>query len=161
MRLIYVLQFLRFFSSSLRKCLTRVVFCGKIDIVRWERKFGRKRVEEYRSGHNGPHSKCGSPKGLVGSNPTSSAKKYRDVAQLGSALRSGRRGRRFKSCHPDQKTSEIAWFLRFLFCLKTYTFVFLIQIRRNIFYRQSIIILFMRCGKFYDTENEIENVYFR
>ena len=25
----------------------------------------------------------------------------RDVAQLGSALRSGRRGRRFKSCHPD------------------------------------------------------------
>ena len=26
----------------------------------------------------------------------------RDVAQLGSALRSGRRGRRFKSCHPDQ-----------------------------------------------------------
>ena len=46
-------------------------------------------MEEYRSGHNGPHSKCGSPKGLVGSNPTSSAKKYRDVAQLGSALRSG------------------------------------------------------------------------
>lgn len=34
--------------------------------------FGR-RMEEYRSGHNGPHSKCGSPKGLVGSNPTSSA----------------------------------------------------------------------------------------
>ena len=30
-------------------------------------------MEEYRSGHNGPHSKCGSPKGLVGSNPTSSA----------------------------------------------------------------------------------------
>ncbi len=26
---------------------------------------------------------------------------YRDVAQLGSALRSGRRGRRFESCHPD------------------------------------------------------------
>ena len=26
---------------------------------------------------------------------------HRDVAQLGSALRSGRRGRRFKSCHPD------------------------------------------------------------
>lgn len=25
----------------------------------------------------------------------------RDVAQLGSALRSGRRGRRFESCHPD------------------------------------------------------------
>ncbi len=28
---------------------------------------------------------------------------YRDVAQFGSALRSGRRGRRFKSCHPDQQ----------------------------------------------------------
>ena len=27
---------------------------------------------------------------------------YRDVAQFGSALRSGRRGRRFKSCHLDQ-----------------------------------------------------------
>ena len=25
----------------------------------------------------------------------------RDVAQLGSALRLGRRGRRFESCHPD------------------------------------------------------------
>ena len=30
-------------------------------------------VEEYRSGHNGPDSKSGSPQGLVGSNPTSSA----------------------------------------------------------------------------------------
>lgn len=27
--------------------------------------------------------------------------KLRDVAQLGSAPRSGRGGRRFKSCHPD------------------------------------------------------------
>ena len=26
---------------------------------------------------------------------------FRDVAQPGSALRSGRRGRRFESCHPD------------------------------------------------------------
>ena len=26
---------------------------------------------------------------------------YRDVAQLGSALRLGRRGRTFESCHPD------------------------------------------------------------
>ncbi len=31
----------------------------------------------------------------------------RDVAQLGSALRSGRRGRRFKSCHPDQKAKRV------------------------------------------------------
>ena len=30
----------------------------------------------------------------------------RDVAQLGRALRSGRKGRRFESCHPDQKTSK-------------------------------------------------------
>ena len=29
----------------------------------------------------------------------------RGVAQLGSALRSGRRGRRFKSCHPDQQNA--------------------------------------------------------
>ena len=27
---------------------------------------------------------------------------HRDVAQLGRALRSGRKGRRFESCHPDQ-----------------------------------------------------------
>ena len=33
-------------------------------------------------------------------------KTQRDVAQLGSALRSGRRGRRFKSCHPDQKMKK-------------------------------------------------------
>ena len=26
---------------------------------------------------------------------------FRDVAQFGRALRSGRKGRRFKSCHPD------------------------------------------------------------
>ena len=31
-----------------------------------------------------------------------SGARVRGVAQLGSALRSGRRGRRFKSCHPDQ-----------------------------------------------------------
>ena len=30
--------------------------------------------ERYRSGHNGPDSKSGSPQGLVGSNPTRSAK---------------------------------------------------------------------------------------
>ena len=28
---------------------------------------------------------------------------FRDIAQFGSALRSGRRGRRFKSCYPDQQ----------------------------------------------------------
>ena len=31
---------------------------------------------------------------------------YRSVAQLGRALRSGRRGRRFKSCHSDFCMSE-------------------------------------------------------
>ena len=33
---------------------------------------------------------------------------YRDVAQFGSALRSGRRGRRFKSCHPDHVGTSFA-----------------------------------------------------
>ena len=31
----------------------------------------------------------------------------RGVAQFGSALRSGRRGRRFKSCHPDCVVSQV------------------------------------------------------
>ena len=31
-------------------------------------------MEQYRSGHNEPDSKSGSPKGPVGSNPTCSAK---------------------------------------------------------------------------------------
>ena len=31
---------------------------------------------------------------------------YRSVAQFGRALRSGRRGRRFKSCHSDFCMSE-------------------------------------------------------
>jgi hypothetical protein len=30
----------------------------------------------------------------------------RDVAQPGSALRSGRRSRRFESCHPDQRLAK-------------------------------------------------------
>ena len=32
-------------------------------------------MDVYRSGHNGPDSKSGSPHGLVGSNPTASATK--------------------------------------------------------------------------------------
>ena len=35
--------------------------------------FAQKNTEAYRSGHNGPDSKSGSPHGLVGSNPTASA----------------------------------------------------------------------------------------
>ena len=34
------------------------------------------------------------------------SRRLRDVAQLGSAPRSGRGGRRFKSCHPDHLTAE-------------------------------------------------------
>ena len=42
---------------------------------------------------------------------------HRDVAQLGRALRSGRKGRRFESCHPDQlKSPEV--FQGFLLSLK-------------------------------------------
>ena len=37
---------------------------------------------------------------------TASTILYRDVAQFGSALRSGRRGRRFESCHLDQQKSH-------------------------------------------------------
>ena len=39
-------------------------------------------MEAYRSGHNGPDSKSGSPHGLVGSNPTASAKKDTDMNLL-------------------------------------------------------------------------------
>ena len=60
-------------------------------------------VERYRSGHNGTDSKSVDGQPSVGSNPTCSAI-FRDVAQFGRALRSGRRGRRFKSCHPDHAT---------------------------------------------------------
>ena len=38
---------------------------------------------------------------VVGSIPAGRAIIYRDVAQLGSALDLGSRGRRFESCHPD------------------------------------------------------------
>ncbi len=38
---------------------------------------------------------------------------WRDVAQFGSALRSGRRGRRFKSCHPDHEKSVLKISVRF------------------------------------------------
>ncbi len=42
-------------------------------------------------------------------------KMFRDVAQPGSALRSGRRGRKFESCHPDTKKSADS--RRLIFCL--------------------------------------------
>lgn len=37
---------------------------------------------------------------------------YRGVAQFGRAPRSGRGGRKFESCHLDQKTLESKCFLR-------------------------------------------------
>ncbi len=37
-------------------------------------------TEAYRSGHNGPDSKSGSPHGLVGSNPTASAIEKEDTS---------------------------------------------------------------------------------
>lgn len=39
----------------------------------------------------------------------------RGVAQPGSALRSGRRGRRFESGHPDRNKNRMAFTMRFLF----------------------------------------------
>ena len=69
-------------------------------------------MERYRSGHNGTDSKSVDGQPSVGSNPTCSAI-FRDVAQFGRALRSGRRGRRFKSCHPDHFKSTTVFPLCF------------------------------------------------
>lgn len=41
--------------------------------------------------------------------------RVRDVAQPGSALRSGRRGRKFESCHPDKK--QLFWAVFFVYRL--------------------------------------------
>ena len=41
-------------------------------------------------------------------------KTVRDVAQPGSALRSGRRGRKFESCHPDFVKASLSFRLAFL-----------------------------------------------
>ena len=44
---------------------------------------------------------------------------FRGVAQLGRALRSGRRGRKFKSCHLDQKITDTFGYLLFFYIIKT------------------------------------------
>ena len=44
-------------------------------------------------------------------------KRFRDVAQPGSALRSGRRGRKFESCHPDFFENEREFFISCLTCI--------------------------------------------
>ena len=83
----------------------------------------------------------------------------RGVAQFGSALGLGPRGRRFESCHPDHKETlwitRGAWSAAFLFCPKlSYLFFILIFLKfyKNIvvksltIYRVSFII------KVYETE---------
>ena len=48
-------------------------------------------------------------------------KKILDVVQPGRVLRSGRRGRKFKSCHPDQtKTDEFESIFYFFFFLNMF-----------------------------------------
>ena len=46
-------------------------------------------------------SRGSSPFSVAGNLRRADSLIYRSVAQLGRALRSGRRGRRFKSCHSD------------------------------------------------------------
>ena len=46
--------------------------------------------------------------------------RYRDVAQFGSALRLGRRGRTFESCHPDHLKQKRTYICRFFFCCYNY-----------------------------------------
>ena len=63
----------------------------------------------------------------LGSNPSSAATKprifysglvfFRGVAQFGSALRSGRRGRRFESCHLDHIGAQVL-----IQCLRSFSF---------------------------------------
>ncbi len=53
--------------------------------------------------------------GRAGSEFLFQRKAYRDVAQFGRALRSGRRGRRFESCHLDHKSQMGIAHLRFIF----------------------------------------------
>ena len=51
-------------------------------------------MEAYRSGHNGPDSKSGSPHGLVGSNPTASARQGSPCSESAVILYKG------ESLHP-------------------------------------------------------------
>ena len=51
---------------------------------------------------------------------------FRGVAQFGSALRSGRRGRRFKSCHPDHSRNLFFNKFRLFILLNTSFYVILV-----------------------------------
>ncbi len=57
---------------------------------------------------------------------------YRCVAQFGRALRSGRRGRRFKSCHTDKKRNLFRFLFYFLIILFLQLQKFLLRIFCNI-----------------------------
>ena len=64
-------------------------------------------------------SRGSSPFSVAGNLQRASSLFYRSVAQLGRALRSGRRGRRFESCHSDfllgYRKALRTWALRFFF----------------------------------------------
>ena len=49
---------------------------------------------------------CVSGLGVIGYGKTVRQLLFRGVAQFGRALRSGRRGRKFKSCHPDSHSED-------------------------------------------------------
>ena len=69
-------------------------------------------------------SRGSSPFSVAGNLQMASSLFYRSVAQLGRALRSGRRGRRFESCHSDFKKQRktgrcrVICNVRFFFAVK-------------------------------------------
>ena len=69
--------------------------------------------------------------------------KGRDVAQPGSALRSGRRGRKFESCHPDQnkKNRYLSGFFLF-YTIKRYSTLDIKSYMQNIAVLNFIILSF-------------------
>ena len=124
------------FKKISKKVLTNYRIGAIINIVlgweTWERK---KNIAELCNG-----STTDSDSVCWGSNPYSAAmikpwlcsrlNLRRGVAQLGGALRSGRRGRRFESCHLDQSENPvdgswqdfrfiISYLLYFIFYIKT------------------------------------------
>ena len=54
--------------------------------------------------------------------PDWNKKTSRDVAQLGSVLAWGARGRRFKSCHPDEKNDTYIIIRKCLFFITSWYF---------------------------------------
>ena len=66
-------------------------------------------------------SRGSSPFSVAGNLRRAGSLFYRSVAQLGRALRSGRRGRRFKSCHSDFfieiPQSSVVWVCGIFCCI--------------------------------------------